>query len=317
MRIVFFGTPPFAAHILGYLIEQGHSVLAIVTRPDKPRGRSQQLLPSAVKALAQEKWPEIPIFQPAKASTDEFAKSLKDLNPEVFVVVAYGEIIKENLLQVPSKMCINVHASLLPKYRGAAPIQRAIMAGEKETGITIIEMVLQMDAGSILGMEKIEIGEETNFEELREKLCLLSCPLLQKVLEKIENGTVQKIPQHHKEATFAPKIIFDDRIINWEKSAEEIHNQIRSLSPSPGALCTVEIKGQKKSLSIKRAKKILSLSGNPGETLSYKKNEWIIACGKGAISPLEVQLEGKKSMPIDEFIRGNPNLLAVKLKNFE
>lgn len=317
MRIIFFGTPPFAAHILGYLIEQGHSVVAIVTRPDKPRGRSQQLLPSAVKALATEKWPEIPIFQPAKASTDAFAKALKDLNPEVFVVVAYGEIIKENLLQVPSKMCVNVHGSLLPKYRGAAPIQRAIMAGEKETGITIIEMALQMDAGPILGMEKIEISEETNFEELRDNLCTLSCHLLQNVLEKIENGTVQKIIQNQTEATFAPKITFDDRVIDWEKSAEEVHDQIRALSPDPGALCTVEIKGQKKSLSIKRAKKILTLSGNAGETLSYKKNEWIIGCGTGAISLLEVQLEGKKSMPIDEFIRGNPNPLAVKLKNFE
>lgn len=311
MRIVFFGTPPFAAHILGYLIEQGHSIVAIVTRPDKPRGRSKELIPSAVKALATEKWPEIPIFQPVKASTDAFAKQLKDLDPEVFVVVAYGEIIKENLLQVPSKMCINVHGSLLPKYRGAAPIQRAIMAGEKETGITIIEMALQMDAGPILGIESIEIGEEINFEELREKLCALSCPLLQNVLEKIESGTVQKIIQKHDEATFAPKITFDDRVIDWKKSADEVHNQIRALSPDPGALCSVEIKGQKKWLSVKRAKKNLSLSGNAGETLSYKKNEWIVACGTGAISLLEVQLEGKKSMSIDEFIRGNPNPIRI------
>lgn len=313
MRVVFFGTPIFAARILEYLISRGHSIVAIVTRPDKPRGRSQQLQPSEVKALAQEKWPEIPLFQPLKASTNAFAEELKDLNPDVFVVVAYGEIIKENLLKVPSKMCVNIHGSILPKYRGAAPIQRALMAGEKETGITIIEMVLKMDAGDILGIEKIEIGEEANFAELSDYLCQISGPLVEKVLKEIEDGTVQKIPQNHSEATFAQKITFEDRIIHWEKSAEEVHNQIRALSPDPGAICTVEVKGQKKSLSIKKAKKNLNLSGHPGQTLVYQKNEWIIACGHGAISLLEIQLEGKKTMKVDEFIRGNPQPLAIKI----
>jgi len=313
LRLIFFGTPIFAARILEYLISRGHAIVAIVTRPDKPRGRSQELQPSAVKALAQEKWPEIPLFQPTKASTDVFAEQLKELNPDVFVVVAYGEIIKENLLKVPSKICLNIHGSILPKYRGAAPIQRALMAGEKETGITIIEMVLQMDAGDILAIEKLEVGDETNFAELSESLCQISGPLMEKVLKEIENGTVQKTPQNHPEATFAPKITFEDRVIHWEKSAEEIHNQIRGLSPDPGALCTVEVKGQKKSLSIKKAKKNLNLSGAPGQTLVYQKNEWIVACGSGAISLLEIQLEGKKAMKIDEFIRGNPQQLTVKI----
>lgn len=313
MRLVFFGTPIFAARILEYLVSQGHTIVAIVTRPDKPRGRSQQLQPSAVKALAQEKWPEIPLFQPTKASTEPFAEQLKNLKPDVFIVVAYGEIIKENLLKVPSKMCVNIHGSILPKYRGAAPIQRALMAGEKETGITIIEMVLQMDAGDILGIEKVEIGTETNFTELRDALCEMSGPLVERVLEKIERGTVRKIPQNHAEATFAPKITSEDRIIHWEKSAEELHNQIRALSPDPGALCTVEVKGQKKSLLVKRAKKNLNLSGAPGQTLVYQKNEWTVACGSGAISLLEIQLEGKKAMKIDEFIRGNPHPITVKI----
>jgi methionyl-tRNA formyltransferase len=313
LRLIFFGTPTFAARILEYLIAQGHTIVAIVTRPDKPRGRSQQLQPSAVKALAQEKWPEIPLFQPTKASTDPFAEQLKALNPDVFIVVAYGEIIKENLLKVPSKMCINIHGSILPKYRGAAPIQRALMAGERETGITIIEMVLQMDAGDILGIEKIKIGAETNFAELSERLCQISGPLVQKVLEQIERGAIQKTPQNHAEATFAPKINFEDRIIHWEKSAEELHNQIRALSPDPGALCTVEVKGQKKTLSIKKAKENLNLSGAPGQTMVYQKNEWIVACGSGAISLLEIQLEGKKAMKIDEFIRGNPQPITIKI----
>ncbi|MBS0630087.1 MAG: methionyl-tRNA formyltransferase [Verrucomicrobia bacterium] len=311
MRIVFFGTPPFAAQILNYLIEAGHAVVGIVTRPDKPRGRSLQLIPSAVKALVQEKWPAVPLFQPVKASTEPFVEEVKQLKPDVFVVVAYGEIIKENLLKVPKKMCINIHASLLPKYRGAAPIQRAIMAGEKETGITIIEMALQMDAGAMLGMERVEIGEGTTFGELQAKLCEMSCPLVELVLKQIEQGTIQKIEQNPMDVTFAPKISFEDRIIHWDKSAEEIHNQIRGLSPEPGALCAVQVKGQKKSLTIRRAKKILNLSGKSGQCLSYKKNEWIVACGSGAISLLEVQLEGKKSMSIDEFLRGYPTEILV------
>lgn len=313
MRIIFFGTPPFAARILEFLIEKGHSVIAVVTRPDKPRGRSQQLLPSAVKALVQEKWPQIPIYQPEKASRDEVACQLKALDPEVFVVVAYGEIIKENLLKAPSKMCLNIHGSLLPKYRGAAPIQRAIMNGEKETGITIIEMVLQMDAGPILEEVKTPIGEEENFGQLQERLCAMSGPALQKVLEKIEFGVIQKKEQDHAKATFAPKITFDDRIINWERSAEEVYNQIRALAPAPGALCNVEIKGQKKWLTITRANKILTSSGKAGQTLSYKKNEWVIGCGKGAISLLQIQLEGKKSLGIEEFMRGNPLQIEVKI----
>lgn len=280
--------------------------MGIVTRPDQPKGRSLQLIPSAVKALAQEKYPTIPLFQPVKASTDPFAQELKQLKPDLFVVVAYGEIIKENLLRLPSKMCINIHASLLPKYRGAAPIQRALMAGEKESGVTIIEMVMKMDAGAMLGIEKVAIDDEMTFDVLQEKLCSLSGPLVESVIEKIGNGTVEKIEQDPSEVTFAPKITAEDRLIHWEKSAEEIHNQIRALSPSPGAMCSIEIKGQKKGFLIKRTKKNLNLSGKPMETLSYTKKEWVVACGTGAISLLEVQLEGKKSMPIEEFLRGYP-----------
>jgi len=311
LRIIFFGTPSFAANILNYLVDRGHEIVAIVTRPDKPRGRSKQLLPSAVKALAQEKYPNIPLFQPIKASTDAFVEKIKELSPDLFLVVAYGEIIKENLLTVPTHLCINIHASLLPKYRGAAPIQRALMAGEKESGITIIEMVREMDAGPMLGIEKVKIDEEMTFGQLEESLCAISGPLVESVIKKIEQGTIQKIAQDSSAVTFAPKITVEDRLISWERSAEEIHNQIRSLSPYPGALCTVELKGQKKKLQIKKARKNLNLSGKPSEILSYQKNEWVVACGKGAISLEEVQLEGKKAMPTAEFIRGNPSGIFI------
>ena len=313
MRIVFFGTPPFSAHILEYLIEKGQHVVAVVTRPDRPQGRSKKLVPSAVKALVEEKYPHMPLFQPEKASTDTFARTLRDFEPDVFVVVAYGEIIKTNLLEIPTKLPINIHASLLPKYRGAAPIQRAIMNGEKESGVTIMEMVLKMDAGDMLEVAKTPIDEDTTFGDLEERLCKLSGPALMKVLEKISLGTLEKTPQNHEEATLAPKISLEDRLIHWTQSAENIHNQVRGLSPFPGAFCFVEVHGETKRLGIKRTKKILDRSGKPGGTLSFDKKEWIVACGQGALSLLEIQLEGKNLLSIEDFLRGISSPPSIKI----
>lgn len=315
MNIIYFGTPPLSAHILEYLIQQGIHISAIVTRPDKPKGRSKKLLPSAVKILAQEKWPNIPVFSPEKASTDMFCETLKGFNPDVFVVVSYGEIIKENLLSVPSKKSINVHFSLLPKYRGAAPMQRTILAGEKETGITIIEMVLKMDAGDMLEIVKIPLEEDMTFGELEKKLTDLSGPALINVLKQIEDGTLQQVEQDHSRMTLAPKISFEDRIVNWGKSAQEIHNQIRGLSPAPGAFTVVDVEGQEKKMGIKRSKMISNQSGPLGKTLVWNKKEWVIACGDGAISLLEVQLEGKKSLYIEDFLRGQSKEIFIKNSN--
>ncbi len=306
MKIIFFGTAPIAAHILSYLYEKDVKVLAVVTRPDRPRGRTLQLQPSAVKETSLRLHREIPIFQPEKASIEEFAQLLQTFEPDLFVVAAYGEIIKTNLLSIPKKGCINVHVSLLPKYRGAAPIQRCLMAGEKETGVTIIDMVLQMDAGDMLGIARCPIPEEMNAGELEEKLRTLACPLLLETIHKIDAGTAPKIPQNHAEATLAPKILPEDRKIDWTRSAEELHNQIRALAPSPGAYCIA----QGKQMQIKRAKVVHGLSGKPGETLSYGA-EWIVACGTGALALLEVQLEGKKALPVNEFTRGHPHTLTL------
>jgi methionyl-tRNA formyltransferase len=310
LRVVFFGTPPFSAYILEKLIEHEVNIVGVVTRPDRPQGRSKQLLPSAVKSLVQENWPKLPLFQPEKASTEIFAEVLKDLRPDLFIVVAYGEIIKKNLLDIPTILPINVHASLLPKYRGAAPIQRAIMNGEKETGITIMEMVLEMDAGDMLHVAKTPIAEDMTFDELEEKLCHLSVPALLKVLEKIELGTLIKTPQDASQATFAPKITSEDRVLDWSKRAEEIHNQVRALSPFPGAFAFVE-EGMR--LGIKRTQKVLDASGQPGQTLIYDKSGWVVACGIGAVSLLEVQMEGKKVLAFEEFFRGNPHPPKIKI----
>ncbi|HSX03124.1 MAG TPA: methionyl-tRNA formyltransferase [Rhabdochlamydiaceae bacterium] len=304
MKIIYFGTPLFAGRVLEYLVMKKIDVAAIVTRPDKPKGRSLKMQPSAVKELAQTHFPQIPVFSPGKASAPEFAQILKSFDPDLFVVVAFGEILKMNLLSVPKKGSINVHASLLPKYRGAAPMQRSLMDGVAETGITIIDVAQQMDAGDIYKMAKISVPEEMTFGDLQEKLCALACPTLLEVIEEIEAGKAKRIPQNHEGATLAPKITPNEEKINWDQPAFKIHNLVRALSPFPGAWCLVKIGEEQKRLKIKRTDVIQNLSGNPGETLSFTENGWIVAAQENALNLLEVQLEGKKSMPIKDFYLG-------------
>lgn len=254
--------------------------------------------------MAESLIPHIPIFEPEKASSPEFVEQLKALQPDLFVVVAYGEILKKNLLDLPRKGALNVHASLLPKYRGAAPIQRALMDGVKETGITIIDVALQMDAGDIFKMVKLPVSDEMTFGELEKALCEISCGALLEVIEEIEEGCAKRIVQEHTEATFAPKIKPEEEKINWNLPAEKIHNQIRAFSPMPGAFCMVQVGGEEKRLKIKLAKVVPNEKGSAKETLFFGEKGWIVACGENALMLLEVQLEGKKSMPIKDFSLG-------------
>jgi methionyl-tRNA formyltransferase len=304
VKIVFFGTSSFAAKILSTLIERGYPIAAVVTRPDRSKGRHLQSSPPPVKEVASQLVPDLLVYQPEKASSPEFASILKPLDADLFVVVAYGEIIKKNLLEMPKLGCINIHASLLPKFRGAAPIQRCLLEGEKATGITIIEMSLQIDAGDILAIEAIPISDEMTFGELEEKLCNLSIELLFDVIRQFEEGRVVKTPQDHTLATMAPKLTLEDEKIDWQKPATSIHNQIRALSPFPGAWCQMNIGSDVKRLKIKKAKVVKDVSGIPGEVLSFGKEGWIIACGQGALRLIEVQLEGKKAMSAEECLRG-------------
>ena len=305
MKIVFFGTSPFAARILSYLLSQNIDVLAVVTRPDRPRGRSQHVSAPPVKEMALQLNPQLPIHQPEKASTHEFASLLKEYNADLFVVVAYGEIIKQNILDIPKWGCINIHASLLPKYRGAAPMQRCLIAGDSRTGVTIIDMVLQMDAGDMLGSAVVPISETMTCGELEEKLVAASCPLLLKTLDDFEQGTVKRISQNPQEVTFAAKITPDDEKIYWTESATNLHNRIRALSPAPGAWCTVWVGNEPKRFKIKRSAVLPEKQGQPGEILTFNAKEGLhVACREGALSLLEVQLEGKKAMKIEDFIKG-------------
>ncbi len=304
MKIVFFGTSSFAARILTRLLESNYQIVAIVTRPDRMKGRHLQALPPPVKEVASVQCPNIPVFQPEKASSPEFAEGLRQFEADLFVVVAYGEIIKKNLLEMPKLGCVNIHASLLPKFRGAAPIQRCLMEGEKETGITIIEMSPQMDAGDVLAIESLPISDEMTFGELEPKLCDLGVKLILKTIQDFELGKVTKTPQDHTLATLAPKINPEDEKIDWSRTASQIHNQIRALSPSPSAWCQVLIGKEQKRLKIKKAKVIEEMGGPFASILGFGKEGWIVACGKGALRLLEVQLEGKKTMSAEDCIRG-------------
>jgi methionyl-tRNA formyltransferase len=304
MRIIFFGTSRFAAQILSYLFAHDVTIVAIVTRPDRPQGRSLRYSSPPVKEVAQEAHPELPILQPEKASTSDFADLLKTFNPDLFVVAAFGEIIKKNLLEIPKKGCINTHTSILPKYRGAAPIQRCLMDGCLTSGVTIMEMALEMDAGDIIESVETSVPEDMTCGELEQKLCELACPALIKVIQDLEIDNVSKTPQDPSKITFAPKILPHEEEINWHKPAVQIHNQIRALAPVPGAWCYVQIGKEKKRMKIKRSSVITDKQGSPASFLCLGKEGWIVACGVQALKLIEVQLEGKKSMKAEEFIKG-------------
>lgn len=298
MKIVFFGTSEFSVTILKHLLASPHQVVGIVTKPDQPQGRSLKYLPSPVKEWAQKEVPSIPLYEPEKASSDEFVALMQSLSPDIFVVAAYGEIMKTPLLNVPRLGPINVHASLLPKWRGAAPIQRSLMAGESKTGVTIMKMVLKMDAGDMLDVAVVDVPLEMNHKELEERLAEAAKEPLFRVLSKLTAGTLEGEPQDPSQVTYAAKITAADTPIDWTKSALEIHNQIRALAPAPGAWTQIKLDEETKKLKIKRSLPVKC----PQNLLT--QNEWIVECGEDYLSLLEVQLEGKKTLPIGDFLRG-------------
>ena len=304
MRVVFFGTSSFAARVLTFLLEHKIDIRAIVTRIDKPKGRNLEISYPPVKQTALQTCPEIPLLQPLKASTLEFAQVLQTFNPDLFIVVAYGEIIKQNILDIPKKGCINIHASLLPKYRGAAPMQRCLMDGVSKTGVSIIEMTAQMDAGDVLALQEIPVTLNMTLGELEPQLCSLGCELVFKVIQDIAAGKQAKHPQNHAEATLAPKISASEEILNWSRPAQDLHNQIRALSPFPGAWCTIRLGNQEKRLKIKRTVLESGVQDKPGTVVQFSKEGCIIAAGSGGLRLLEVQLEGKKVMSILDFMKG-------------
>lgn len=300
MRIVFFGTPSFASEVLDFLLLSGVNILAVVTQPDRPRGRSLQTSFSPVKEKILSAKPDAIILQPVKASDPQFLDELKKIDADLFVVVAFGQILPQQLLDIPPKGCINLHASLLPKYRGAAPIQRALLNGEKETGVCVQKMVKQLDAGDVIAAARVAISSEMTFGQLEKELCDLSKNLLLLVLEAYEQGVPSAQVQDSTLVTYAPKISVEEREVDWSRSADEIHNQIRAFSPSPGAWCQVYGAAEPRRVKILRSK-VASAKGAIGELID---SSGLVGCGAGSLQILEIQQEGKRPMSMVEWLRG-------------
>ncbi len=300
-KIVFFGTSIFSSKVLRCLIESSASICAIVTQPDKPVKRSKVPSPPPVKAFALEHCPNILILQPEKASDKAFIEKINDMRPDLFIVVAYGQILKRDLLNIPRLGPINIHASLLPKYRGAAPIQRAIMDGEQKTGITIMKMNEKMDAGEVILKKECPIGLDDTFVDVENKLIDISCELILQVLGDFDQGKSLSAPQNHSMATFAPKIDLKECQINWDEEALDIHNKIRALSPKPGAWSFVKIDEELFRIKIIAAK-IIDVSAAPGVVV--QKNPLIVGCKNQGILIQKVQPEGRKVMDSKSWVNG-------------
>lgn len=314
MKIIFMGSPDFAVASLNYLLNSKHEVKLVVTQADKPAGRGQKVLPCPVAEFAREK--HLEIIQPLTLKNNlELFERLKQLKPDVIVVVAYGKILPKELLNLPSKGCVNVHASLLPKYRGAAPINWAIINGENSTGVTTMFMNEKMDEGDTLLQCSTEITPEETAETLHDHLAVMGAELLVKTLDQLEKGTLKGIPQNHKEATTFHKLTKEDGLIDWKMSACDIYNRIRGLQPWPRAYTRIpsphpspsrgEGKGGGDILFIYDAAPLeISSDKSPGTIISLDKG-LMVATGNGQLCLLEVQLSGKKRMPVMEFLKGS------------
>ena len=313
MRIVFIGTGEIGVPTLEALLKSEHDVVGVVTQPDKPVGRTQQIEPPPIKKALMDNAPNaspdrtdralsLPILQPAKIRDPQAIEQIRALVPDVFVVMAYGQILPRDVLEIPKIACLNLHASLLPRWRGAAPIQAAIAAGDHETGISVMYMDEGLDTGDILLQRTTEIRPDDTGRSLHERLAQIAPEALLESLRLLTAGSAPRIPQDNAQATYAPKLKREHGRIDWSEPAEVIERKIRAFNPWPGAF--MQISGQ--NLKIFSAA-VVDLGGEPGEILRSEK-ELVVAAGKGAVSLDEVQLEGKRRMSAGEFLRGHSRL---------
>ncbi|MBE5972035.1 MAG: methionyl-tRNA formyltransferase [Lachnoclostridium sp.] len=298
MKIVFMGTPDFAVSTLESLVKGGHEVIAAVTQPDKPKGRGKAVQFTPVKEKALEY--EIPVYQPVKARDPEFVELLQELNPDVIVVVAFGQLLPKAILDIPKYGCVNVHASLLPKYRGAAPIQWAVIDGEEVSGVTTMLMDEGLDTGDMLEKAEIVLDKKETGGSLFDKLSALGGELILSTLEKMENGTITRTPQGDSTTSYAKMLKKTMGEIDWSMEAVKIERLIRGLNPWPSAYTS--LKG--KTVKIWSADVVAGeVSGNPGR-VTVTKDRLLVECGKDFLSITELQLEGKKRMETAAFLRG-------------
>ncbi len=299
MRVVFMGTPDIAATCLKKILADGFEVVGVYTQPDRPKGRGMKLVASPVKEVALAR--NIPVFQPENFRADDTVEQLRALRPDVCAVVAYGRILPQRVLDIPARGCVNIHASLLPQYRGSAPYQWAVLDGLKETGVSAQFMKLQMDAGDVIDVAKTPIVENETAGELLDRLAVLGADLLSRTLTRLSQGAVSATAQDESKVTFAPMLDKSMCPIDWNKTAQQVHDQVRGLHPWPVA--TMELKGQKFKVHETRT---VSGSGRPGQILGLTKTGMVIACGEGAVEIRSLQAEGGKRMAAPDYFRGHP-----------
>lgn len=301
MKIVFMGTPEYAAAALKALIQAGHEITAVVTQPDKPRGRSSEPIPPPVKVCAVEQG--IPVLQPRRIKTPEATEELRRYPADVYVVAAFGQILSREILDIPAYGCLNIHASLLPRYRGASPIQHVLLNGDRETGITIMQMDPGIDTGDILYKKKISVMPEDNYETLHNKLAALGGQAVTEALELLEQGRLTPEKQQEEQSCYAPLIGKDMGRIDFGESAEAIDRKIRAMTPWPSAFTSYH----GKQLKIWKAAPVLDLTAvgrKPGEIIAIDRDSVAVAAGEGALRIYELQLEGKKRMTARDFLPG-------------
>lgn len=300
MKIVFMGTPEFAVPCLQKIIDEGHEVLGVVTQPDKPKGRGKKLSMPPVKELALKY--DIPVYQPIKAREESFVETLKEINPELIVVVAFGQILPKSILDIPKFGCVNVHASLLPKYRGAAPLNWVIINGEEKTGVTTMYMDVGLDTGDMILKSEIPLDDEITAGELHDKMMIDGAEVLKETIDLISQGKAPREKQDDENTCYSP--IMDKSLgnIDWKKPAKEIHNLIRGVNPWPSAYTTYE----NQTMKIWKTKVLNEKSNNePGTIISVDKEGIKVCTADNLILISEIQMSGKKRMIVSEYIKGN------------
>ncbi|MCR4398538.1 MAG: methionyl-tRNA formyltransferase, partial [Firmicutes bacterium] len=300
-RVVFMGTPEIAVPCLISILRDGHEIAAVVTQPDRRKGRGLEFRPSPVKEAATRH--RLPVVQPDSCKSPEFIGWMRRMRPDVVVVVAFGRVLPREVLEIPEYGCINVHASLLPRYRGAAPINRAVMNGETVTGVTTMYLSERLDAGDVILQRQVPVSPGDDAGSLEEKLKVEGAELLVQTLRLIGSGSAPRIPQDESRATYAPMLTLKDEVIDWNRTPEEVSNQVRGMSPRPGAHT---VRGGSK-IKVFRCTPVTGVSpgGSPGEVLrADERSGLIVAVSGGAVRIEEVQAEGGKRMPITDFLRG-------------
>ena len=300
MNVIFMGTPDFAVSTLEGLIKSNHKIIAVVTRPDRPKGRGREILPSPVKVVAEAN--KIDVLQPEKVKEPDFVKKLREYIADCIVVVAFGQILPNEILSFPRYGCINLHASILPKYRGAAPINWALIKGEIKTGVTSMLMNEEMDTGDMLIQREVEIKEDDNAGTLYDMLSRIGSDVVLETLECLEKGEIKRVKQDASIATYAPKLKKEDCLIDWSIGAKKIVNKIRGLTPAPGAYTSYN----GKRLKITNAEYLIKeVKAEKGEVFEVNRNGIKVICGDGLVIIKNLQSEGKRVMGVGEFISGH------------